>query len=315
MRVIDFSTAHIPQAMQIIAQDYAVERCHVPALPALDAVPDLAPFAHNGLGVAAFDGDTMLGFLCSVGPFSQAFGSTDAVGVFSPLHGNGAIMAHRAETYARMYQVAARKWARAGASSHGICLYAHDAAAEAQLWRYGFGLRCIDAIREIGPEVVLSPHGIDIAELAPADHRLVYPLHIQLDRHMADSPTFVLRGSPSESEFMEEAGNDGSRFFAARHDGKVVAFMRVGGEGETFIGQTPGMTHVFGAYCLPAYRATGLSGVLLGRVIATLHGEGHTRLSVDFESINPAATGFWLKHFSAYTHSVVRRIDEHVLAG
>jgi len=34
---------------------------------------------------------------------------------------------------------------------------------------------------------------------------------------------------------------------------------------------------------------------------------------LDFESINPAAYGFWLKHFDTYTRSVVRRIDEHAI--
>lgn len=38
--------------------------------------------------------------------------------------------------------------------------------------------------------------------------------------------------------------------------------------------------------------------------------KGYTRLGVDFESLNPTAYGFWLKYFDAYTHSVVRRIDE-----
>ena len=42
--------------------------------------------------------------------------------------------------------------------------------------------------------------------------------------------------------------------------------------------------------------------------------DGYTCLGVDFESINPNAYGFWLKHFDAYTYSVVRRIDEKAVA-
>ncbi len=38
--------------------------------------------------------------------------------------------------------------------------------------------------------------------------------------------------------------------------------------------------------------------------------EGFLRMGVDFESFNPTAYGFWLKHFTAYTYSVVRRVDE-----
>jgi hypothetical protein len=41
-----------------------------------------------------------------------------------------------------------------------------------------------------------------------------------------------------------------------------------------------------------------------------LAAQGRTRLGVDFESINPYGSGFWLKYFTAYTCSVVRRIDE-----
>jgi len=41
---------------------------------------------------------------------------------------------------------------------------------------------------------------------------------------------------------------------------------------------------------------------------------GYTRLGVIFESFNPSGSGFWLKHFTAYTHSVVRRIDEYAIS-
>jgi hypothetical protein len=40
-----------------------------------------------------------------------------------------------------------------------------------------------------------------------------------------------------------------------------------------------------------------------------LKAENYLRLGVDFESFNPTAWGFWLKHFQAYTYSDVRRID------
>jgi hypothetical protein len=106
MQVVDFTTAYIEQAMNIAKQNYKQERDYVPALPPIDTIPDLAWFAENGLGVAAFDDNTMIGFLCSVPPFNNAFGSTDAVGVFSPMGANGAIGENRAKVYARLYQAA-----------------------------------------------------------------------------------------------------------------------------------------------------------------------------------------------------------------
>ena len=149
MKIVDFSAAHIEQAERITKQNYEEERKIIPALPPVDAIPDLTQYVENGLGVAALEDNTMLGYLCAVGPFKNAFGSTEVTGVFSPMGAHGAALDNRADIYARMYQAVGEKWVRAGASSHAICLYAHDRETQEQFFRYGFGMRCIDAIREM----------------------------------------------------------------------------------------------------------------------------------------------------------------------
>ena len=58
MQIIDFTAAHVEQAAQIAKQNYEEERGFVPALPPIDTVPDLTPYAVNNLGVAAFESDT-----------------------------------------------------------------------------------------------------------------------------------------------------------------------------------------------------------------------------------------------------------------
>ena len=64
---------------------------------------------------------------------------------------------------------------------------------------------------------------------------------------------------------------------------------------------------------MPEHRGRGVYRNLLNDVINTLKTEGYTSLGVDFESINPSGSGFWLKFFHAYTSSVVRRIDERIM--
>ncbi|MFN2969307.1 GNAT family N-acetyltransferase, partial [Escherichia coli] len=71
--------------------------------------------------------------------------------------------------------------------------------------------------------------------------------------------------------------------------------------------------HIRGAYCLPAHRGKGLYQNLLNLTISVLKKEGYTKLGGNFESFNPTARGFWLKYFTAYTNSVVRRIDERII--
>jgi len=48
MQVADFVSGHIEQAAQIAMQNYEEARGHVPALPPVDAIPDLTPLAKNG---------------------------------------------------------------------------------------------------------------------------------------------------------------------------------------------------------------------------------------------------------------------------
>jgi len=323
MKIIDFTAAHIGQAMRIAKRDYKTERKSVPELPPISAVPNLARFAENGLGVAAYEGDDMVGFLCSTKPFQNAFGSTDAVGVFSPMGAHGAnahgANAHgagdenRTQIYAFMIQAASEKWARAGASSHAVSLYAHDTAVQQQFFRYGFGLRCIDAIRNMD-EIEAPPcPEYEFFEVKSEELLEILPLDHLLDAHMASSPTFILRPSDTPETFLKKAEYFRSIFIAARQNGQIVAYIQAELDGETFICETPGYLHVKSAFCLPEHRGKGIHKKLLSLLVLKLKAQGYTRLGVDFESINPVAYGFWLKYFNVYTHSVVRRIDEHVL--
>lgn len=315
MQVVSFTAAHVAQAAHIAKQNYEEERGFVPALPPVENLPDLMPFAQNGLGVAAVDGDTLLGFLCGTSPFQNAFRSTDATGIFSPMGANGVVGKNRANTYARLYQAAGEKWAGAGASSHAVCLYAHDKETQEQFFRYGFGLRCVDAIRGMDEIAVPSCEDIEFSELMSDEFSQILPFDHMLDAHMAASPTFILRPSETAASFVDKAIRNCCRFFVARVNGEIAAFDKIERDGETFICDTPGYLHITGAFCQPVYRGRAVYQNLLNYIIRTLKTEGYTRIGTDFESINPTAYGFWLKYFDAYTHGIVRRIDEHAVGG
>ncbi|MCI8623903.1 MAG: GNAT family N-acetyltransferase [Provencibacterium sp.] len=315
--VVGFTREHLKQAEALARAAYQEERAAVPALPPELPALELDEFAENGMGVAALDPEDgrLLGFLCGCSPFERAFRATQARGVFSPMHANAAQREGRADIYARMLPAAQERWARAGASSHAVCLYAHDRETQRLFFTYGFGLRCIDAIRSTagGPEEP-PPPGIRWKELTAEEMELAYPLILRLDDHMAASPTFIRRVSLSLEAFRKECREDDSRCFAALEGSRAAAVLLAGrGGGETVVSDRPEMWNIRGAYCLPEYRGSGLYGKLLENAVRTLHREGAGRLGVDFESINPAANRFWPKYFTPYTHSVTRRIDEDVL--
>ncbi|MCL2030616.1 MAG: GNAT family N-acetyltransferase [Oscillospiraceae bacterium] len=308
MTIEDFTVNHIEQAARMAKRSYDAERERVPALPPVTDWPDMTGLAQNNLGAAAFEGGEMLGFLCCLNPWDGAFGVPGLRGVFSPMHANGTVPENRAAIYARLYRAAGEKWARAGAASHGICLYAHDTEGQAQFFRYGFGMRCVDAIRPMEDIPAPPREGYTFAELAPEEFGELWPLENRLRRHFLESPCFMLKAPETEESFLQAAAR--ARWFAARRDGVTAAFLRAEITGETFLCDTPGYIHCDGAYCRPEYRGTGVFASLLAFAVQTLKAGGFTRLGTDFESINPAAHGFWRKHFSAYTHGVVRRIDE-----
>ena len=314
MKTVDFSQEHIEQAAQIAWQNYESERKFVPVLPNFFGAPDLRKFAENGLGSAAFDGSRMLGFLCCYPPFKNAFGSTDAVGVFSPMGANGAVGESRPKVYAHLYQAAGEKWVRAGASSHAISLYAHDKEVQEQFFRYGFGLRCIDAIRGMDEIPAPDSEGYTFSELSPNEVLEVRQLVNELTKSYMDSPFFMFRELESEAYFLEMYEKYSTIFYVAKYNGQTVAFISAEPGGETFIKNSPGYLHTTGAYCLPEHRSKGIVQNLLGKLIHKLKELGYSRLGVDFESINPSGSSFWLKYYKAYTHSVVRRIDEYAIS-
>ena len=200
----------------------------------------------------------------------------------------------------------------ARALSHAISLYAHDKAAHEQFFRYGFGMRCIDAIRGMEALHLTTCNGYEFSELKPDDALELLPLENMHVKSYLDSPFFMYRETESKAEFLKNFSHE-SVYFIARHERKVVAYIMAQLDGETFIQETPGYFHVKGAYCLPEHRGKGISQHLLDLLIQKLRSQGYTRLGVDFESFNPSGSGFWLKHFSAYAHSVVRRIDENII--
>lgn len=313
MRIVDFAEAHIEQAAQIALHDYHGERRHVPSLPPIDAVPDLTPYTKNGLGVAALEDGKMIGFLCAVGPFDNAFRSTDAVGVFSPLGANGAVGENRANVYARLYQAAGEKWMRAGAASHAVCLFAHDIEIQQQFFQYSFGLRCIDAVRGMESLNIIPCEDYEFVELEKDEHHKVFPLDCMLNQYQCTSPYFLRREPRTLESFMNSVEINSERFFAAKYRGVLCAFLMVASGGDTFIADEKGYADVGSAFCLPEHRGKGVYQNLLDFAISVLRRDGYIRLGVDFESYNPTAYGFWLKYFDAYAHSVVRRIDEDVL--
>ena len=310
-KIVKFSESYIQQARELVLADYDEERAAVAALPAFDEIPDEAfeGFVENGLGVVMLDGDgKMLGFLCCDDPWGNAFGSA-AMGTFVPAYGHGAVAENRGAIYKRLYQAAAKVWVGAGIAYHAVGLWAHDAQVTDAFFTYGFGLRCIDAVRPLVNFDHQTPESVTFGELAKGEESKVREMRRALSDHLGESPCFV--GSPADFEnWIVRAETRDSQLFVALQDAEPIAFIEVTEDGESFASGHDSMRNICGAFCMPEHRGKGVMQGLLNYVITQMRANGFDALGVDFESYNPESSGFWLKYFQAYGYTVFRRIDE-----
>lgn len=309
IRILGFDKSNIAQARKLALANYNEEKSIVTALPQVDTIPDEAfeDFIENGLGVAMFDDDNMLGFLCAEGPWNNAFNSA-AKGIFVPIHAHGVVPENREGIYKRLYQAAAEIWVNKGITYHAVSLYAHNLQAKDAFFSCGFGSRCVDAVRLLTNIVHSVCEGVTFEELADASK--ISGMRKALSIHLGESPCFMRSSDEDREEWVERAESRDSREFIAMYSGVPIAFIEVTGDGENFATWKDSMLNICGAFCLPDFRGKGVMQGLLNYVITQIKTDEVSSLGVDFESFNLSASGFWLKHFSAYTFSVTRRIDE-----
>jgi len=311
MQIIDFSTAHIEQAAQIALQNYMDERLHVPSLPQVDAVPDLAEFAENKRGVAAIDGGKLLGFHCWSEPRNGFFGQCK--GTWTPMHAHGAAKENSADIYDRLYQIAAERLVAEEVFSHSVTLYEHDTEAVNMFFQNGFGGRFVDAIRDTSPIDAPICDGLSFRQARSDDTEDIARMNNRLIAHLRGTPMFL----PFFKEFTDADIENGMKsgdyqYFLAFDRNRPVAYIRLQPEGENFACDDPEMMNISGAYALPEVQGKGVTARLLSWLLDWLRERGYSRCGVDFECFNYTARKFWLKYFTAYTTGVVRRIDERI---
>jgi GNAT superfamily N-acetyltransferase len=312
IKIIDFNKTHIHEAKNIALMNYGEERFVVSELPLIDALPDLEHFASNDLGVSMFSDNKLIGFLCCYDPWDNAFDST-AKGTFSPIHAHGAVSENRGLIFKKLYQAAAEKWVKNQITYHAIGLYAHDNEAVNSLFTYGFGLRCIDAIKSLNDIKGIKCEGVKFSEITKDNIEIIREMRYLLSSHLAESPCFMSKSSEKFQNWLKRAEARNSRVFIAEEKDKAVAFIEARDDGENFVSEQRDMKNICGAFCLPEYRGTGVIQGLLNFLILTFREEGYKNLGTDFESFNSTANGFWLKFFTPYCYSLVRRIDECAL--
>lgn len=313
LELIPLTPEHRPAAAAMVAQAYGRERAAVPMLGehdvAMIASKAMGALCDNGLGVAAVEGGRLMGFVSGF-PVQKFFGASD--GVYVPVFGHGAVAEDAPRVYRALYTHAAEQWVRQGQLSHAITLFAHEAPVQTWFWM-GFGLRCVDGIRDPTP-IAARNTGLTVRAITADDAELLWPLHREHQSYYHRSPLFMPYRADADAEPLRQWLQQPDHWMWAVFDGsKPISYMHVRHGGETFVCDDPAMRNICSAFTMPSARGSGAATLLMNHIIAWMQEQGMQRLGVDCESFNPLGSGFWLKHFTPYTYSLTRRVDERIV--
>lgn len=314
LQIVALGDEHLEDAAALVTARYRALRADVRSLPSryedlTSILPLLRDLVAEAPGVVAIRGGRMVGFL--LGTVLPNFRGKRSV--YSPEWANGAEMESSREIYREMYAHLSAHWVADGCYSHVVTLLANDREGIDGWYWSGFGLTCVDAIRDLTPvQGTLADIDIRRARLEDIEEAMV--LDQALRRHLAAAPIFLLPEEERDRDFHEQWLADPTKVLWLAYLGaEAVACMGVDPSTEAcLIIDDEGTTSIEPAFTKESVRRRGIGTALLKHSLDWARSAGYERCAVDFEPENISGTLFWLRHFQPVCHSLIRHVDERV---
>ncbi|MFP4460588.1 MAG: GNAT family N-acetyltransferase [Thermotogota bacterium] len=316
-KITDFKTIKTEIIIDKILLDYNKQRQFMPFLPLPGdfeqiIATNITTLQKEGSGWAFYQNNQLQGFLAGY-KMNTLFGKAN--GIYIPLYGHCIFADDEVQNrkiYQKIYTYASAQWVKEGYLSHTITVYAKNRTdVDAWFW-LGFGNRCVDSIKSCEDIKSLSKN-IPIKKATEEDLESIAHLEETNHKYFRSAPLFMpLEDTPALESLKEWFSGENRHLWIAVENGKPVGFMRIQNEGESFISFHKNMMNITGAYILPEKRGANIATLLLNAVQHWLLQNNCPLLGVDFESFNIKGASFWNRHFTPYTFSLSRRIDERI---
>lgn len=312
-QVIPFREEFLSEAAALFIANYKIQRQAVPILPDMMEEPErvvsmLKDLFQATQGIAAVENGRLTGYM---GWFLiDGFRNTDRKGAYCPEWGHAVDEGSAASTYLAMYRAAAGLWHSAGCQVHALTLLANDKAAERFWFWNGFGTIVVDAIRSMQPLGVLPSKSMTIRRAELEDAEAVAILEVEHMRHYAEPPTLMSPQTPEDATAYRKFLSHPRKSVWLALDGKEPAgYMRFEEKsfGAANIVESETTIAIDAAYTRPQCRGQRAAACMLEAGVKYYQAMGYERCSVDFESINPEASLFWMKYFEPVCISVNRQ--------
>lgn len=304
--------AHIESCSQLFVNKFTAFRETFPELPDLltnqaiikgkiDHLLDI------GAGLVALQGDTPIGYLMWVEV--ENFRNTDRKTAYLPEYAHGVVQPNGINIYQHLNHAAADQWFRDGCQAQAITLLANDPYLHDFWFWNGFGMTVVDAIRKVEPLPAKVSAALEICKATLDDVPGLVQIEIQHAQYYSQAPTLMVAPTPSDAiEFTAILQNEHNTVWLALDQGQLVGYLRIEGisHGASNVVRVESNAAITGLFALPQSRGKGIGSALLQAAMEELDRQGYQTCSVDFESINPDASNFWLRYFKPFCYSLIR---------
>lgn len=316
LEINKISMSNLKDVIRLFINAYELERYHVSSLPEFDNIKEFAEKRIKGMlmnheGYIAFRDNKVVGYMTYVlgGPL---FGNSECALV--PLFGHASVEQDKYRIYQALYNEASKDWLLNKKLSWVIRLFEHDQILEKFCFKNGFGQRCVDAVAPIEYEK-MDYGNIMIKKATDENINDIAVLHQLHASYYKTAPLCMPNYDEDAYESLKASFEDlSTRIWIAYLNNNAVGYTCLVDVGESFISLSRNMLSINSMFVDPSTRGLGIGAKLLNEVKRYINEyPEYQSYGVDYESINPLGLSFWEKHFTPYTKTVTRRIDEGIL--
>ncbi len=270
------------------------------------------------IGVAAFQGNIMVGFLIG---YHLSGSLSDRTG-WIPLAGHAIHPDYAPHLYHELYAALAERWVDYGILAHYVMVSAGDSGTLMQWFGLGFGQQQAYGVRTLTEKDTLPsiPVSIDIRHATSADEKVVEEIADTNVRYQNGSPVFA----PTPPEYVDELregyvelvnDNEEGTLWLAIQNGKVVGY-----QAYTFVEDDPSNLFIPdqsielpAAGTIESVRGQGIGRILTQYGFAQAKAGGYRYVVADWRTTNMLASRFWAANdFQPVAYRLERRIDPKI---
>lgn len=323
MRIIPFTTEHLPAAGALLAQRHRIQREHQPLLPARFESAQTAQALIESLwatkgarGYALVADEALHGFLISRPLTAPIWGRTAQI----PFAGHALAPNVDLEWYRDLYAALAADLTADGFFSHQAIVSTHDPRIAEAWFNLSFGKEQVHAFRPpADPAAHPLPAGVTVRRAGPEDLEGILSVADLIAKHQAVSPVFgpLLPEQPADwREGWAEMLADGEiAVWIALHGEQIIAHQAWAyGPATPHDLLTPERSaYLEVAAVRPEWRGNGLAKAMTAIGLSEMASAGRPVAVTDWRAANLLSSRTWPKvGFTPVAFRLTRRIDERV---